>query len=291
MGNSIENKGKSQRPKLALVLGSGSVKCAAALGLWEVFRREGIPIDMVAGCSGGSLFSAIIAHDIDPDQVKTVALKLWDRKLFKIDFKSVAKILFPRLFKFNASFGLYKVAAVMRALDDFFGDITFEDARIPLYITATDLMTGKRVVLSKGKITDALRASISYPFLLPPKEINGQLLIDGAVTDPLPVDVAIREGGDIIVAMGFESPYYDDLSSPAPLLQQLGSISINNLLTANLAFHNLAHHHEIVLILPKFEEKLRSHDTHKAPYIIEAGKRATEEQITYIKSLLYSDLQ
>ena len=69
MGNSTKNKRKSQRPKLALVLGSGSIKCAAALGLWEVFRREGIPIDMVGGCSGGSMFSTIIAHDIDPDLV------------------------------------------------------------------------------------------------------------------------------------------------------------------------------------------------------------------------------
>ncbi len=289
MGNSIENKGKSQRPKLALVLGSGSVKCAAALGLWEVFRREDIPIDMVVGCSGGSMFSVIIACDIDPDLVKKVAFKIWDRKLFKTNYKALPKILFPRLLKFNASFGLYQDTALERALESFFGDLTFESARIPLYIVATDLMTGKRVVLSKGKVTDAIRASISLPLLLSPKEINGQLLTDGGVSDPLPIGVAIKEGGDIIVAMGYQSPYYEDLNSPGPLMQQLGSISINNLLTANLSFYNLAHYHEMVLIIPKFEEKIGSSDTDKLSYIVETGKRATEEQIPYIKSLLFGD--
>lgn len=289
MGNSTKNKGKSQRPKLALVLGAGGVKCAAALGLWEVFRREGIPIDMVVGCSGGSMFSVIIACDIDPDLVKNVAFKLWDKKLFKTNYRALPKILFPRLLRFNASFGLYQDTALERALESFFGDLTFESARIPLYIVATDFMTGKRVVLSKGKVTHAIRASISMPLFLSPKEINGQLLIDGGVSDPLPIGVAIKEGGDIIVAMGYESPYYKNLRSPGPLVQQLGSISTNNLLTANISFYNLAHYHEMLLIVPKFEEKLGRSDTDKLFHIAEIGKRATEEQVPYIKSLLYGD--
>lgn len=289
MENSTKNKGKSQRPKLALVLGAGGVKCAAALGLWEVFRREGIPIDMVVGCSGGSMFSVIIACDIDPDLVKNVAFKLWDKKLFKTNYRALPKILFPRLLRFNASFGLYQDTALERALESFFGDLTFESARIPLYIVATDFMTGKRVVLSKGKVTHAIRASISMPLFLSPKEINGQLLIDGGVSDPLPIGVAIKEGGDIIVAMGYESPYYKNLRSPGPLVQQLGSISTNNLLTANISFYNLAHYHEIVLIVPKFEEKFGRSDTDKLFHTAEIGKRATEEQVPYIKSLLYGD--
>ena len=291
MGNSTENKGKSQRPNLALVLGSGSVKCTAALGLWEVFYREGIPIDMVVGCSGGSIFSAAIAYDMDPNLVKEAVLRMWERKAFKINYGSLPKICFPRLFRFNASFGLYKDDPIMRPLESFFGDLSIEGARIPLYTVATDFTTGKRVVLSKGKVTDAIRATIGIPLILGPKEINGQLLADGGLSDPFPIDVAIKEGGDIIVAMGYESPYYEDLNSLVPLVMQLTSISINNLLTASLAFHNLAHYHEIVLIIPKFEERIGIFDTDKIPYIIEMGKRVTEEQIPYIKSLLYGDCQ
>ncbi len=289
MGNSTENKGKSQRPKLALVLGSGSVKCVAALGLWEVFYREGIPIDMVVGSSGGSIFSTVIAYGMDPNLVKEAVLKMWQRKAFQINYRSIFKLPLPHLLGFNASFGLYRDVPIMRPLESFFGDLKLEDAHIPLYIVATDLMTGKQVVLTKGTVLDAIRASIGLPFILSPKEINGQLLTDGGASDPLPIDVAIKEGGDIIVAMGYESPYHEDLDSPLPLMQQLTSIMINNLLKANLAFHNLAHYHEIVLIAPKFEERIGAFDTDKIPYIIEIGKRDTEEQIPYIKSLLFGD--
>ena len=289
MGNSTENKGKSQRPKLALVLGSGSVKCAAALGLWEVFSREGIPIDMVVGCSGGSCLSAPIAFGMDPGLVKEATLKTWDKKLFKIDYRNLPTLLFPRLLGFNASFGLYKDAPIVRVLEDFFGDLTIEDAPIPLYIVATDLVTGKQVVLSKGKVSDAIRASIGMPLVLSPKEVNGRLLVDGGASAPLPIGVAIKEGGDVIIAMGYESPYSENFNSPGPLMQQLASISINNLLIASLSFYNLAHYHEIVLIVPKFEGKIGAFDTDKIPYIIEIGKRATEEQIPYIKSLLFGD--
>lgn len=286
MGNSTENERKSKRPKLALVLGSGSVKCAAAIGLWEVFHQEGIPIDMVVGCSGGSCLSAPIAFGMNPGMVREAAIKMWDKKLFKINYRGLPRILFPTLLRFNASFGLYKDVAIVRLLENFFGELRIEDAPIPLYILATDLITGKQVVLSRGKVSDAIRASISMPLIFSPKEVNGRLLVDGGASDPLPIGVAIKEGGDIIVAVGYESPYHEVFNSPGPLMQQIASISINNLLTATLSFHNLAHYHEIVLIVPKFEEKIGGFDTDKIPYIIEIGKKATEEQIPYLKSLL-----
>jgi len=289
MENSTDNKGKSQHSRLALVLGAGGIKCVAALGLWEVCKQEGIPIDMVVGCSGGSIFGAAIAHGMEADLFKEATLKMWVKKVVNIDYRGLPKILFPRLLRFNANFRLYQDATLVKGLENLFGGLSIEGAHIPLHIVATDLITGKRVVLSKGKVTDAIRASISLPFLFSPKEIDGQLLIDGGVTDPLPIGVAIKEGGDIIVAMSYESPYHGDLDSPISLLQQLTSISIDNLLTANLAFYNLAHYHEIVLVLPKFRERIGRFDTDKIPYIIEMGKRAAEEQIPYIKSLLYSD--
>ena len=289
MGNSTKDKEKIQHSKLALVLGAGSVKCTAALGLWEVFQRESISIDMVVGCSGGSLFSTAIAFGMDPDIVKETALRTWEKKAFRINYRNLPKIPLPRILGFNAYFGLYKDIPIMQPLEEFFGDLRIEDAHIPLYIIATDLKTGEQVILSKGKVTDAIRASISLPFILSPKEINGQLLIDGGASDPLPLGVAIKEGADIIVAMGHESPYHENLNSALPLVLQLTSILTNNLLKASLAFYNVAHYHETVLIIPKFEERIGAFDTDKIPNIIEMGKRATEEQVPYVKSLLYSD--
>ena len=78
MDNHTENKAERHRSRLALVLGSGSVRCAASLGLWEVFNREGIPVDMVVGCSGGSIFGAAIACGMDRDLVQEAVLKIWN---------------------------------------------------------------------------------------------------------------------------------------------------------------------------------------------------------------------
>lgn len=288
MENITDNKEKSERHKLALVLGSGSVKCVAALGLWEVFYQEGIPIDMVVGCSGGSVLAAPIAYGMEPSVIKESILKMWNKDTFKINYLNFPKILFPRLLGFDAYFGMYKDTNIVKALESFWGDLHIEDARIPLYIVATDLLAGERVVLSEGKVTDAIRASISLPLILGPKEINGRLLVDGGASDPLPISVAIKESAGIIIALGYESPYHEGLGSLAAIAQQLSSISINNLLTANLSFYNLAHYHEIVLIVPDFGVKIGAFDTDKIPYIIEVGKRATEEKVAYIKSLLFA---
>src|SRR5205814_879748 len=100
----------------------------------------------------------------------------------------------------------------------------------PLHLVATDFYGGNKVVLSKGTIFDAVRASLAIPTVFAPWEVDGQLLVDGAANDPLPIDVAIREGGHVILAMGFEVDYYRHMNSLAAVNSQLNSIYTNNLL-------------------------------------------------------------
>jgi NTE family protein len=71
-----------------------------------------------------------------------------------------------------------------------FGEKTFAETSFPLHIVATHLYTGERVVISSGKVLDAIRASIAIPMIFSPWKIDGQLLVDGAVCDPLPIDVS-----------------------------------------------------------------------------------------------------
>lgn len=110
--------------------------------------------------------------------------------------------------------------------------------------------------------------------------------MDGFQSDPLPIGVAIREGADVIIALGFESPYQERVTSLMRYNFQVSSITSNNLLKANYAFHNLAHHSEIVPILPDFKQKIKLFDTEKLPYVIAEGERAAEGQLPFIKSLL-----
>jgi len=86
--------------------------------------------------------------------------------------------------------------------------------------------------------------------------------------------------------MWFESPYQPKVTSLLRFAFQLSSITSNNLLRANYSFHNLAHHHEIIPIVPQFKERVGLFDTHKIPYVIEEGERAAQEQLPYIRRLI-----
>src|SRR6185436_12468849 len=108
----------------------------------------------------------------------------------------------------------------------------------------------------------------------------------GFMSDPLPVGVAIKEGADIIIAMGFESPYESRIDSPARFAFELSSVMNNNLLKSNFAFHNLAHHSEVIPIVPRFSQRIHLFDTEKIPLIVEEGERAAEEQLPYLRRLL-----
>ncbi len=275
------------QPRVALVIGSGSVKCAAALGLWRVLRREGIGLDLVVGCSGGSLYAAAIALGYAPEQATSLSLRLFTREATGLrDRRALLRAAFPRLFGFHERFGMRDDRRVVAGIREAFGDRTFADAQIPLYIAATDFHTGEQAVLAEGRIADAVRASIAIPFVFAPHEVGGRLLIDGFMSDPLPVGVAIREGANVIVAMGFESPYQSRVSSVGRFAFQMSSIMTNNLLRASFAFHGLAHHGEVIPVIPQFRERIRLFDTDRIPYIIEEGERAMEAQMPYLRRLL-----
>lgn len=139
--------------------------------------------------------------------------------------------------------------------------------------------------MSHGSVVEAVRASIAMPFIFKPWRIGGRLLVDGFLSDPLPVGVAMREGADVIIAMGFESQPQSRISTVGRFAFQYSTIMNNNLLKSRFAFHNLAHHSEIIPVIPEFRERIRLFDTGKIPYIMEEGERAMEAQLPYLHRL------
>jgi NTE family protein len=273
--------------RLALVIGSGAVKCAASLGLWKVLAREGLQVDLLVGCSGGSLFAAAMALGYDLERSTNLTRQLWDRQVTdRRDWESLLRMVFPRSLHFDERFGMISDRPMRARLEDVFGALTFADARTPFRVVATDFNNGEQVVLDSGMLVDALRASIAIPYIWQPWPIGGRLLVDGSLSNPLPIDVAIKEGAGIILAMGFESPYPHKVNSISRFAFHINSIMTNNLLKANFAFHNLAHHAEIIPILPEFERPIRLFDTAELPYVIAQGERAAEEALPYLCKLL-----
>ncbi len=242
---------------------------------------------MVVGCSGGALYAAFVAmgHDLAVAEEKTK--QLWTKEITrKRNTRALLSAMLPQIFGFDERFGLVDDRLVLERLRAGFGEGRFEEAKIPLYLTATDFFTGEQAVFDRGNLVDAIRASIAIPYIFQPWKIGERTYVDGFLSDPMPIGVAIKEGADIIITMGFESPYQTRISSVMRFAFQLSSITSNNLLKANYAFHNLAHHHEILPIIPQFQHKIHLFDTERIPYVIEEGERAAEKQIPYLRQLL-----
>ena len=276
----------SRAPKLGVVIGSGSIKCASALGLLRVLARERIPVDLVVGCSAGGIYASALALGWNLDALERKCCETWEGLFARFDYRSVLQGLLPRLFRARGPIGLLDERRLKAALESLYGETTFADARIPLYLVATDLNTGDSVILSEGRLLDAVRASIAVPVLLRPVAVNGRLLFDGGASDPLPVSVAIREGCDIILAMGFENPLHERVGSLMSLVSQTTCITINNLLKSTYSFYSAAHHAEIVPILPTFDRHIGLRDSSLLPYIIERGEEAAMRQLPFLRRLL-----
>lgn len=283
----MSSDAKARRKRVALVIGAGSVKCAAALGLWKTLAKHDIELDLLVGCSGGSMYAALMALGYDIDTCERMTRELWTRKITsRRDVRSMLGGFLPGLFRFDGNFATIHDGPLNAALRHGFEHRRFDEAKIPLHVVTTDFATGQKVVVSEGEVFDAIRASVAIPYVWKPWRVGDRMLFDGCVSDPLPVDVAIREGAHIILAMGFESPYPRKVKSASRYAFHVSSIYTNNLLRANYSFHNLAHHAEIIPILPEFNRQIGLFDTDAIPYAIEEGARAAEEQIPYLKRLI-----
>lgn len=278
---------KAHTPRIALILGSGGIKCIASIGLLKVLHREQIFPDLIVGSSGGSLFGAVFAVGEYPDKIEELVLKMWKQKEFR-DFKyfDLLKMLFPRIFRFNECCGLIRGNRIERILEHYFQGARIEQAAIPLKIVTTDFFSGEEVVLERGLISEAVRASIGIPVFFEPKKIEQYLLIDGGISSPLPIDAAIRHGVDVIIAMGFESPTYDKITSPTQTLLHLTGLSINNLLVANHAIHNMAHHYEILMLYPNLPDDIHFFDIDRIPDLIKIGKQEAEQELPNIQQAI-----
>ncbi len=270
---------------VTLVIGSGGLRCAAAIGLLRVLGEAGVPIERAVGCSGGALYASAAALGYDDAQAEALTRSFWTPSVLE-GYAAGLKAVQTRQRSFGARDGLVSAEGVDAALLGTYGERTFADTLVPLALLAADLETGAPVVLREGLVRDAVRASTSIPMVFPPKAMDGRLLIDGAVVDPLPVDVAIRDGADVIVAMAFDLPYRPRLKSMAAVQEQVTAIYTNHLLRARFAFHTLAHHAEIVPVVPTFERPVSMFDVDLVGYLIERGEAAARAQLPFIEAVL-----
>lgn len=276
----------ARRLRVGLVIGSGGIKCTAAVGLLKVLQREGIAVDVAVGCSGGAIYTSVLALCDDVFECERRTLELWPAMFKRLHYRSVLRAIAPMFAGFHERVGLVDDRRVGEALGLLFGDRTFADASIPLFLAATDFRTGEKVVLDSGRIRDAVRASIAIPLLLRPWPVGDRLLVDGGASNPLPIDIGIREGCDVILAMGFESQMNADVRSLVNAIGRTTTIVSNHLLRSTFAFYSAVHHAEVLPMMPVLDRRIGLTETQHIPYLIEQGERAAEEQLPYLRRLL-----
>jgi NTE family protein len=140
------------------------------------------------------------------------------------------------------------------------------------------------VVLRSGSLVQALRASIALPFMFKPVHIDGRRLIDGFVADPLPVSAAAD--AHTVLALGFESPMPHRVDGPSRMLAQVTSALTNNLMQARLAEAS-AGGTRLLSLVPHLERRVGLFDTAAMPFLVDAGRRATEAALPAIHALLH----
>lgn len=277
----------TKKKEVSLVIGWGGVKCAAVIGVLRVLKRENINVTMVVGSGAGSLFGTTFALGHDVEELVELSKNLFNlESISKPNRTAILQLLLPKIFKVKEYFNLLDDRIINQNLKELLGDLTFEDTVIPLFITATNYKTGKETIFSTGSLYEAARASISMPLLFPPIEKDGQLLSDGFLSEPLPIGVAIREGAQIILAMGFETIVKEGRKNFSEYIFHLADILSNNMLMASTEFYRLAHHTRVISIVPHFETEIHLFDTEKYPEIIKVGEEEAEKILPELKRLL-----
>ncbi len=182
----IRDKGK----KIGIALGSGGARGIAHIGVLEVFEEYGIPIDFIAGTSIGAVVGALYAAGVPLKEIKNFSLSL-DKK------RTMA--LFDPALNFSGMFSGRKIVSLLRDLG--LKGLSFSDLKIPFSAVATDMYSGRKVVINKGSVVMAVRASSSIPMVFAPVIYKDYYLVDGGVVDPVPVSVVKEMGADIVVAV------------------------------------------------------------------------------------------
>ncbi len=188
-----------RKPKtIGLALGGGGAKGLAHIGVIKTLLRAGFKIDFVAGTSMGALVGGIYAATLDIDSLERIFLEISEKY-------SVSRKMLHR--KNNILFKDQK--AVEKILTENIDGLDIQNTKIPFKAIATDVKNGDEVILEKGSLVKAMRASSSLPLIFPPVEMNDRLLMDGGFVNPVPVDVVKNMGADFVIGVDVSSKWPD----------------------------------------------------------------------------------
>jgi len=257
---------RKTEPKVALVLGGGSAKGFAHVGVIRALEKEKIPIHMIVGTSVGSLIGGIYAANPDSFQLEWVAFKInrGDILDYSVTSSKMGPVQGTKLEAFVEQNAKVK---------------TLEATRILFYPVATDLNTGETVTLEKGSLARAIHASSAIPGIFVPVRFGNRTLVDGGVTNNIACEVARAKGADVIIAVNLQKDVRDtDINSVIDVIAQSIAIMMHVNSQTKLA-------HADVILEPD-TKGISMFDFTQKKVLMEEGIRAAERAMPKIKALI-----
>ncbi|MFH1699502.1 MAG: patatin-like phospholipase family protein [Candidatus Zixiibacteriota bacterium] len=288
---------KNHSPKIGLALSGGGTRGIAQIGVLKAFEEAGIRISYVAGTSIGSIIGGLYALGYSPNEIEEFT-RSFDfsmlfsdsrerksmfftqreekkRYLFSIRFNGL-KPYFPQ--GFASGQRLTSLLTELTIQANYMCGGNFDNLRIPLRVIATDLGTGKEVVIGGGSMADAMRASIAFPLAFTAVDFEDKKLMDGGIVTPIPVDVCRRMGADFVIAVNTASQLLpaDEVNNPVDVANQVTTIMQQESLAEQLSRAD-------IIITPDLAD-IENFDMSRHDSLILIGYNATREALNEIQN-------
>lgn len=282
-------------PKVGLALSGGGARGIAHIGVLAELERIGLKIDYIAGTSMGSIVGGLYAAGYTPEQMKSIVEQVeWklvfsstpQRRLLRYDKKGDSQYLFEAGIKLDeivlpgGILSGYKLDALLNGVCLPVADIRdFDNLTIPYRAVATDIVNGDTVILAGGSLAEAMRISMSIPGVFPPYQYQGRLLVDGGLTQNLPVETVKAMGAEVVIAVDVSTPLRDrgNLKNFIQVLDQTVAIQMIKATERQAALADL-------VIRPDLSA-YKSGEFEKAEGILAAGTQAARSQAGALRAL------
>ena len=263
----VKRKASKARPRVGLALGAGGGRGLSHIGVLQVLEENRIPIDLVSGCSIGSIVGAIYAAGTD--------LRMLEKYCCSLASKDILDVALPN------TGGLLrgdKLEEMVRVLTH---GLRFGETRIPFFCTAVDLAAGNLIVLKEGYIHRAVRASMAIPGVFTPVRMGNMVLADGGTLEEIPVNVLRENGAELIIASDLtlrKGISEADRLSPVKTLMRAADIM-------QMEITRLLNQSVDIRIVPD-ASFMGVVSTAGASDSVAEGRRATEEKLDEIKKAI-----
>jgi len=285
-----------EKLKIGLALGGGGARGLAHIGVLKVLERENIPIDLITGTSMGAIIGGVYALKKDISAIGKIAEKYSKISEFSIDLSFSEKerkdkpLFLKRMSDFLKRGYILNLElrrqyindgeGVKKIIKDLVDDRAFADTKIPFAAVAADLVSGKKVIIRKGKLFDALLASTSIPGMFPPVILDKKILVDGGIVDVVPIETAKSLGANFVIAVSVSQTIKKraEFNNAVEILFRSDSITSAELRKLQLSFADVA-------ISPKVG-RFHWSDFSKPEQCIREGEIAAQNAISEIKEKL-----